>query len=375
MELDAVKTEEELRQFREKLAKLSPAPEVLQQLIAIRESSPERYVVAVEDAIEEYVTRYTSLLTPHFHVVPWSDRIVERERFLEVYQRTRSLAGDFSTLTAPELASVLTDYPAALMVFRLITGYTWTELAEIVRSQRDQQVSSRKLQQIERAETLDEIPGDEARNERLLAEIAGAVYGLVSGDIMGLPEDVESGHFRTRQYKVDTTEGWITVENAASGGVGYADVLYERYTGRPFAYMRDAWSEEKGAILEDAVAALLDEEGIPYERITDNTVEGWPQAPDFFLPDRQNPEVAIEAKLVADGGTARDKASRIERLARMCDRQEVLLVAVIDGTGFRRVGDTTLPIVKSTRGHTYTLQNLESLCEIPRVQRLRQEPG
>ncbi|MFW6119000.1 MAG: hypothetical protein ACOC7S_01545, partial [Planctomycetota bacterium] len=90
---------------------------------------------------------------------------------------------------------------------------------------------------------------------------------------------------------------------------------------------------------------------------------------------RPNSKPRNAKRVPADGGKARDKASRIERLARMCDRQEVLLVAVIDGTGFRRVGDTTLPIVRSTRGHTYTLQNLESLCEIPRVQRLRQEPG
>ncbi|MFO8008358.1 MAG: hypothetical protein R6V05_11565, partial [Candidatus Brocadiia bacterium] len=102
-----------------------------------------------------------------------------------------------------------------------------------------------------------------------------------------------------------------------------------------------------------------------------NTVDGWPQAPDFFLPNRTQPEVALESKIAEDGGTARDKASRIERLGRMCRERDVLLIAAIDGKGFRRFGDVMLPIIRNTRGHTYTLQNLDRIADIKEVQDLR----
>jgi len=83
------------------------------------------------------------------------------------------------------------------------------------------------------------------------------------------------------------------------------------------------------------------------------------------------PEVALEAKIAEDGGIARDKASRIERLARMCQERDVLLIAAIDGKGFRRFGDVMLPIIRNTRGYIYTLQNLDRIAGIERVQKLR----
>jgi hypothetical protein len=369
--IECVGSGQEAERLEQVVGTLPPAPEVLQHLFAIQEASSGENGARVAEIIEAYARHYETLLTPLYHVVPWGDLVIDRDAFLEAYQSTRDLLPDFASATADEIARVLLRFPPSLMVFRLMTGYTWNELSDIVRTAKEVRVSGQKIRSMERAASLADIPGSEEANADYLRALAEAIHGVIEGGIMRLPEDVDPEDFRTRQHKVDTRDGWKSVERCAAGGVGYADLLYERYTGRPFAYVRDALSERKGDVLEEALVALFEGEQIPYERVTDNTVEGWPQAPDFFLPDRTQPEVALESKIAEDGGTARDKASRIERLARMCRERDVLLIAAIDGKGFRRFGDVMLPIIRNTRGHTYTLQNLDRIADVERVQKLR----
>jgi hypothetical protein len=43
-------------------------------------------------------------------------------------------------------------------------------------------------------------------------------------------------------------------------------------------------------------------------------VPGFAQSPDFCIPHEMNPAVVIEAKIMSDGGTARDKVARIKEL-------------------------------------------------------------
>ncbi|MFO8006579.1 MAG: hypothetical protein R6V05_02470, partial [Candidatus Brocadiia bacterium] len=285
---------------------LAPAPEVLRHLFAVQDASPEDNVERVASIIEAYARRYETLLTPLYHVVPWGDLVVERDAFLEAYERTRDLLPDFASATAEEIGRVFRRSPCSLMVLRLITGYTWNELSDIVRTTQEVRVSGGKIRSMERAARLADIPGAEETNARHLRALARAIHAVVEGSVMKLPEDLEPGNFRTRQHKVDTQDGWESVERCAADGVGYADLLHERYTGRPFAYVRDALSERKGDVLEEALVALFEDEQIPYERVTDNTVDGWPQAPDFFLPNRAQPEVALESKVAQDGGSGRD---------------------------------------------------------------------
>jgi hypothetical protein len=344
---------------------------MLQELFDIKSGSDEHFAPELDGIIEDYARSYHALLTPLYHVVPWGDLIVDRDRFYEIYERTRALMPDFAQANAGDIASVLEQYPASLMVFRMITGYTWNELSDILRNVRDTAVSAGKLKAFERCDALSDVPGPAERNRAHLHSIAEAVWGIIRGELMRLPEDMPEGEFRTRQHKVDTTDGWETVERCAAGGVGYVDLLYERYTCRPFAYVRDALSEKKGDILEKALMAFFEDEGIPYDPVPVNSVDGWLQAPDYFLPDRESPVVALEAKIAADGGTARDKASRIERLALMCAEQDVMVVAAVDGKGFRRFNDVMLPIIRNTEGRTYTLQNLEEMLEIDRIAALR----
>jgi hypothetical protein len=255
------------------------------------------------------------------------------------------------------------------MVFRLIVGYTWDELSDILLVKAAASVSAQKLQQIERSRSLQDIPG--RFKSDLFAPIADAIYGIVEGSVMSLPEELDPKEFRSRQHKIDTLKGWESVGRCASGEVDYSDLLYERYTGRPFAYVRDALSEKKGNILEDALAALLRDAGIPYDRIDDNLAPGFEQAPDYLLPNRESPTIAIEAKLAEDGGAARDKASRIERLRRPCEERGITLMALVDGKGFRRFNDVLLPTVRNTRGHTYTLETINQLLMVDELLHLR----
>ncbi len=78
----------------------------------------------------------------------------------------------------------------------------------------------------------------------------------------------------------------------------------------------------------------------------------------------------IEAKLAEDGGTAREKATRIQRLGVMCADRGMVLAAVIDGKGFRRYNDVLLPIIRNTGGRTHTLETLPEILDVADIANL-----
>jgi hypothetical protein len=364
-------TNPELVEARRRVAAGEATPGLLQALVRLAESDSPDLAQEAEKLLEQAARGYETALSPLYHVVPWSDWIIDDLRFSEVFSRTTELVGDFSTLNAERVARVLAAYPTSLMVFRLVTGYTWAELSDILLTKLSFRLSAQKLQQMERADELKDVPGRLA--DQALQKLGTAICGIVSGTLMPLPNELGTAGFRSRQHKIDTQDGWSAVQTCVAGGVSYKHLLYERYTGRPFAYVRDALSEKKGDILEDALEALLRQHRIPYDRITDNAIPGFEQAPDFALPDRNTPSIIIEAKLAEDGGTARDKASRIERLRHTCDELHILLIALVDGKGFRRFNDVLFPIIRNTRGHTYTLETLDELLEVDRIRSLRSQ--
>ena len=136
----------------------------------------------------------------------------------------------------------------------------------------------------------------------------------------------------------------------------------------------DASSSIKGDILELAVVDILRDNGIPFYRTrAREKLPGWEQAPDFLLPNRELATIAIEAKLAEDGGTARDKASRIERFCIEARKKGVFPIAIIDGKGFYRINDVTAPIIRNTRGETYTLKTLERILAVPRLAKMQRK--
>lgn len=82
-------------------------------------------------------------------------------------------------------------------------------------------------------------------------------------------------------------------------------------------------------------------------------------APDFVIYDnRVQPNGALaallESKLTNDGGTARDKASRFQRLRAEGTRLNVPVFGVLDGLGWRRASDALGPVVEATEGRVFS---------------------
>ena len=97
---------------------------------------------------------------------------------------------------------------------------------------------------------------------------------------------------------------------------------------------------------------------------------GFSPGPDFALP-QDSPAVIIESKVAEDGGTARDKASRIANLAQAAARRGLLACAVIDGRGWSERPSALADVVISTEGRTYSLATLQHLLDIPDIAALR----
>ncbi|HQN09309.1 MAG TPA: hypothetical protein PLL76_20925 [Thermoanaerobaculia bacterium] len=333
-------------------------------ILSLLESSRREDQTTGTERLRAYAKEYARNIRPLYHVIPWSDRIVSEEDFRKVYTRTVELTDGLHKPSAETLSEALRRYPRSLMVFRLISGYQWEELSDIVGLIRGVKIGKEVLHRVE--------TGEQELGEREREAVAGTLFDLIAGRAMPLPDFLDPAAYRTRNAKIDTKRGWTSVAKAVEDSLDLGHLLYERYTGRPFAYVRDALSEAKGDILESAVEKLLRDHKIPFERIEDNRLAGYEQAPDFVLPSRKHPSVFIEAKLSEDGGTSRDKAGRIERLFHGIGSKPIALVAVIDGKGFRRINDVLAPILKHTRGRTFFLSNLSELVELPEVARLKE---
>lgn len=96
-------------------------------------------------------------------------------------------------------------------------------------------------------------------------------------------------------------------------------------------------------------------------------------APDFVVFDVSDTlRAMLECKLVNDGGTARDKALRFERLRAEAVRLGgVPLLAVLGGMGWARVNDTLGPVVRDTDGRVFTLSTLPQMLDVAAFPTLR----
>ena len=105
------------------------------------------------------------------------------------------------------------------------------------------------------------------------------------------------------------------------------------------------------------------------DAMADETL-GLSPGPDFALPQDQ-PTVIIESKVAEDGGTARDKASRIINMARAAEERSLLACAVIDGRGWSERPSALVDVVIATDGRTYSLATPTHLLDIPDIDALR----
>lgn len=316
---------------------------------------------------------FTAVTQPSFQYIPRGESMAGEEEFDAAYAELAARTGNFSAVNSQSLAAALRSNPATLAPLRMILGLTHNELAWSMKQVRSEsKASGGTLKTFERNPSQ---PSD-TRTE-MIETIVATVLAIVDRSILQIPETARK-HFHSKLDKRDTRDGWRTVAEDARG-VPYSALLYQRYVGGVWRQVQDAYSEVKGdRLLEQPIADLFDANGIAYVRAgigargATETAEllGLSPGPDFALP-QESPTVIIESKVAEDGGTARDKASRVINMARAADERGLLACAVIDGRGWSERANALADVVLATQGRTYSLATLHHLLNIPDIDTLQ----
>ena len=328
---------------------------------------PQRHGTGEHSRIFAEVARllYLPHLAPDFayiHEAPF----YEQRYFLEAYQAAHRATDGFAAVTEDNLTQAIRSEPKTLLVFRTILGLTREEFAHstvlAAKPEGLPPLTSAKVDSMERHNSAT----DEARARAA----ARTVCLIMDGSLFGAPP----AGLLSKQAKPDTEHGWKSVREFAANRVPFAEYLHQRHYGGAFRQVLDATSTQRGNLIEDAVESLFKEHRIPFLRTGSNNqseianrfeVRVTP-APDFVVFDKAGSLKAIlECKGTNNGGTARDKALRFERLRDESIRLGgVPLIAVLGGMGWTRVNDALGPVVRDTEGRVITISTLHSMLEV-----------
>jgi hypothetical protein len=314
---------------------------------------------------------------PSFHLIPSGNKMASEHEFRTGYAELAAATQNFTRTDAETISALLMAHPQALTALRMIAGLTVGELAVAMKLvDGESKTSGATLRRFERG-TAPAGPVRTAR-KRMVDAVARTVSAVMNREILTVPADVEHS-FHSKLDRFDTAAGWATVSDAAVHGVPYSALLYQRYVGGAWRQVQDSYSEVKGDnVLELPLERLLRDEGIPYFRSREGATGaaetarryGLSPGPDFVIPDEQ-PAVIVESKVAEDGGTARDKASRIKNLTEAGRRAGLIVCALIDGKGWRERPGALVDVILATDGRTYTLSTMSYLLKIPDIAGLR----
>lgn len=307
---------------------------------------------------------YVPQLAPDFAYIHESD-FYELPTFETAYAAAAQATDNFRDVTPTVLAATIQTNPTTLLVFRTILGFTKTEFAyctSLVGEADGLKLSGAKVDSMER-----DGSSTTPKHARLVGD---TIAQVMDGTLFGDPP----GELRRKQAKPDTANGWSTVTQLAEDGAPYSWLLHQRHYGGAFRQVLDATSTQRGDLIEDVVEELFQDNLIPYLRTGSNNQGDIMDrfeilvtpAPDFVIFDSAGALRAImECKTINDGGTARDKALRFERLRTEATRLGgVPLIAVLGGLGWTRVNDTLGPVVRDTDGRVFTLSNLDEMLTV-----------
>lgn len=331
------------------------------RLVSQRHGTAEHSLIFAEVAREAYVPH----LAPDFayiHEAPF----YEAPYFRAAYVAAATATSDFTVVDETTLSTTITDDPRTLLVFRTILGLAKAEFAQatvlVAEATERAGVSAGKIDSMERNGTT--------ATPAQATTIAQTLTQIMDGSLFGDP----GGGLRSKQAKIDTENGWSSASNLATTGVPYADFLHQRHYGGAYRQVLDATSTKRGNLIEDAVEQLFLSAGVPYIRtgahdqaeIARRFELQVQPAPDFVIfDDSGSLRGILECKLVNDGGTARDKALRFERLRGESIRLGgIPLFAVLSGMGWTRVNDTLGPVVRDTEGRVFTLATLDQMLTV-----------
>lgn len=329
----------------------------------------------IQNRLDELVDATFADLQSQFLVLPRGDHFVEYRDFQTAYETLKQHTNAFETFTVDTVWTALRADGVAFLILRTMLGLSPPEWADLARSDRNVPVPQGVVRDLDvrcRHERDYFARLVRPRHELALTRIDALVSVAVEYIERGVPAGATNVVHRLA--KVDTLEGLVSVRHAAMEHVPYAVLLYERYLGRPFASHRDSVSELVGDVMESAIEERLHRARITArkskraERIPD-----FEQAPDFLIPTEFDPAVVIEAKITGDDGTARDKVTRIEKLASIRDGRlraglpGFQVVACIDGRGFGVRREDMRRMLLRTEGKVFTLATLDHLIAHTRL--------
>lgn len=352
--------------IQETIERITEAPGWDQRVAQIR-LIPQNHGTGEHQRIYAAVARsvYVPYLSPDFAYIHGVEFYGEKY-FALVYESAKSESKGFTAVSEDDLAAIIGSDPRTLLVFRTIIGLTKEEFAHATKLAGEPvgltPLSAAKVDAMERKGTT-----TTAEQSRVAAKTVSLVMG---GDLFGAPP----GNLLSKQAKPDTANGWATVRDFSSEGVPYSLFLHQRHYGGAFRQVLDATSTLRGDLIEDAVEALFKDNGISYIRTGSNNQAEIAErfevrvspAPDFVVFDASGSlRAMLECKGTNNGGTARDKALRFERLRNEAIRLGgIPLIAVLSGIGWARVNDTLGPVVRDTDGRVFTLSTLSEMMKM-----------
>jgi len=286
--------------------------------------------------------------------------------FHAAYEKVAIATSNFTEVSVRNLAACIQAEPTTLLPLRVITGLTRNEFAASTALVAEplglKPLSQGKVDSMERSGSHTTIDQAEVAAETIDKIMRGGLFGEPPGNL------------KSKQDKPDTLKGWATVQAYAAGRVPYDVFLHQRHYGGAFRQVLDATSELRGNLIEDAVEALFTANGIPFIRtgshnqseIVDRFEVTVQPAPDFVVYSQpQTLRAMLECKGANDGGTARDKALRFERLhAESVRLGGIPLVAVLGGLGWTRVNDTLGPVIRDCDGRVFSVANLADMLTV-----------
>jgi hypothetical protein len=351
---------------------------------------PQRHGTGEHGSIYAAVARalYMPHLAPDFayiHEAPF----YEPAHFFRAYDEADRLTAGFSRVAESDLADALAQYPGTLLVFRTLLGLTKEEFAHssvlAAGPANLTALSPSQIDAMERATVAAELRqparAAAARAARQATVAARTIVEVMDGELFG---EAPPG-LRSKQDKPDTANGWASVRDFAASGVPLKVFLHQRHYGGAFRQVLDATSSRRGDLIEDAVEALFIEHSLSFIRtgshnqadIAERFEVHVTPAPDFvvFDPRDDGLKAMLECKGTNNGGTARDKALRFNRLRDESVRLGgVPLIAVLSGIGWTRINDALGPVVRDTDGRVFTLSTLNSMLEVAPFPSLLEHP-
>ena len=340
---------------------------------------PQRHGTEHHGTIYAAVARdlYMPHLAPDFAYIHESS-FYETAHFFAAYDAANRLTEGFSRVDEAAIQAALIECPRTLLVFRTLLGLTKDEFAHSTLlaggSEGLAALSSSQIDTMERS-AIDALrantPAVVAKATAQARVASKTIVMAMNGELFG---DAPSG-LRSKQQKPDTAEGWDSVRGYAADGVPLKVFLHQRHYGGAFRQVLDATSTLRGDLIEDAVEALFTARGVSFIRTGSHNqadiakrfeVHVTP-APEFvvFDPSDDSLKAMLECKGTNNGGTARDKALRFNRLrAESVRLGGIPLIAVLGGIGWARINDALGPVVKDTDGRVFTLSTLSSMLEV-----------